>query len=154
MSNDPVHNPRDPATAEGPTEASLLEANAAYYHAFEALDGIAMAELWEESERLFCVHPGWHALRGRRAVMESWQGIMANTSAIRFTLSGVECSVSGEMGVVTQHENIVTTAGKEKHTAAAVSTNLFAHYGGAGWKLFHHHASLTALKDEDMGTLN
>ena len=100
---------------------SLIAANAAFYETFEALDMDGMAGLWEESDRIFCVHPGWQALRGRQSILESWEVILANTTRIKFTLTGVEARVEGELGIVTVHENIISEVGKERHSAAAVS---------------------------------
>lgn len=136
-----------------PDTESLIAANAAFYDTFEALDMEGMARLWEESDRIFCVHPGWQALRGRKSVLESWEVILANTTRIKFTLTGVEARVEGRLGIVILHENIISQVGKERHSAAAVSTNLFTRDDG-GWKLIHHHASLTAMDDEDHGPIN
>ena len=147
--NDPSGSP-DTAPVD-----TLLAANRAFYGAFEALDLGAMASVWEESERIFCVHPGWQALRGHEAVMESWAVILSNTSRIQFTLTGVEARTSGEVGIVTLHENILSQVGSQRHTASAVSTNLFLLDRELGqWKLFHHHASLTVLPEESEGPVN
>nr|NIP74171.1 nuclear transport factor 2 family protein [Gammaproteobacteria bacterium] len=66
--------------ADERTLASLLAANERFYRTFESLDYPAMAALWEDSERVFCVHPGWAPLRGTRPVLESWQRIIENTA--------------------------------------------------------------------------
>ncbi|MEE8433781.1 MAG: nuclear transport factor 2 family protein, partial [bacterium] len=67
------------------TEDSLLAANERFYRTFEKLDYPALAALWEESERTFCLHPGWMPLFGPKAVMDSWKRIIENTTEIRFT---------------------------------------------------------------------
>ena len=49
------------------TEADLeavLEANQAFYEAFEARDIDAMSELWEHTDRVVCTHPGSATLAG------------------------------------------------------------------------------------------
>lgn len=144
-----------PGSSPAATIDSLMAANQAFYGAFEALDLDAMAAIWEESDRIFCVHPGWQVLRGHGAVMKSWTAIMANTSRIQFTLTGVEARLSGEVGIVMLHENITSQVGGERHSASAVSTNLFVLDHGSGqWKLFHHHASLTILPDDSTGPVN
>jgi ketosteroid isomerase-like protein len=135
--------------AATPSVQSLIEVNAAFYRAFEALDFPGMDALWEASERVFCVHPGWQALSGREAVMRSWRDILANTSRIQFTLTRVQARVEGRLGVVTLYEHIQSMVGGQRHQAAAVSTNLFSFHEPEGaWKLFHHHASLTAPPEE------
>jgi ketosteroid isomerase-like protein len=134
--------------SDAPSRETLLEANAAFYHAFESLDMRAMAAVWEESDRLFCVHPGWQALHGREAVIGSWRNIMGNTGRIRFTLSGVRAHLEGLVGRVTLHEKIESIAGGQRHSAAAIVTNLFAFDEDDGlWRLFHHHASLASVPE-------
>ena len=134
--------------SELPSRESLLEANAAFYQAFESLDMRAMAALWEESDRLFCVHPGWQALFGREAVIGSWRNIMSNTGRIRFTITGLRADIDGLVGRVTVHENIQTIAGGQRHSASAIATNLFSFDEEDGlWRLFHHHASLAGTPE-------
>jgi hypothetical protein len=53
-------------------------ANEAFYLAFESKDYAAMAHLWSESRDVICIHPGWPALIGRDAVMQSWRSILGN----------------------------------------------------------------------------
>ena len=148
-------DPTPDLTPANPSHESLLAANRAFYATFEALDLEAMGRLWETSERVFCVHPGWQALRGRDAVLESWGVILANTTRIQITLTGVEARVDGGLGIVTHHEHILSQVGDQRHTASAVSTNLFAYDADTStWMLFHHHASLTAAPDEIDGPVN
>lgn len=137
------------------TADALLAANERFYRTFEALDYPAMAALWEDSPRVFCVHPGWAPLRGTRPVLESWKRIIENTKDIRFALSGAEAHQDGDVGVVTVYEGIYSTVGHERHTSSAVSTNLFGYDAAAGlWKLFHHHAAHTVVpEDHESGPL-
>jgi ketosteroid isomerase-like protein len=136
-----------------PTAQSLLQANAQFYEIFSALDYPAMEALWEKTDRVFCVHPGWHALRGWQPVLESWKRIIANTASISFTLTAVVGHVDGEIGVVTMYENISSRVGDERHTSTTVSTNIFGFHPGSGWRLFHHHSAHTALPTDAEDTL-
>lgn len=137
--------------ADAPTVESLIEANAAFYRAFEALDMEALERAWDDGDRLYCVHPGWQALSGRAAVMESWRAILTNTGQITFALTNVEARIAGTVGIVTLYETIDSHVGTERHRASAIATNLFRYDQRAGgWKLFHHHASLSAVPDDDV----
>lgn len=128
---------------------SLLAANERFYRTFEALDYSAMERLWEESERVFCVHPGWSPLRGWRPVLESWERIIENTVDIHFDLSGQRAHLAGETGIVTVYETIRSVVGPERHSSGVVSTNLFGWDEAAGlWRIFHHHAAHTVVPDE------
>ena len=135
-----------PPQTSQPTVDSLVRANQRFYAVFEALDFPAMRDLWEQSDRVFCVHPGWPPLQGYRPVLESWQRIIANTTFISFHLAQVQAHVLGHVGVVTANESIASQAGSERYTSGTVATNLFAFDADAGlWKIFHHHASHTGL---------
>ncbi len=69
---------------------SLLEGNERFYRVFEKLDYEAMEALWERSDRIFCVHPGWSPLYGEKAVMDSWKRIIENTASMHFDLLNVQ----------------------------------------------------------------
>lgn len=137
------------------TIESLLVANERFYRTFEKLDYPAMAALWEDSERVFCVHPGWAPLYGTRPVLESWQRIIENTREMRFSLSGARAHVAGDIGIVTLFEGIDSQVGFERHSSGVIATNLFGFDAAAGlWKIFHHHAShATIPEDSEAGTL-
>ena len=135
---------------------SLLEANERFYRVFESLDFAAMEALWEQSDRVFCVHPGWSPLYGGKPVMDSWKRIMENTAVMKFDLVNVRGEVKENTGVVTLFEQINSQVGQERHSSGAISTNLFAYDAQSGmWKLFHHHASNAVVPDDfEHGPLN
>jgi len=148
--SEPAPQPRHAATVE-----SLIRANERFYETFSSLDYAAMEALWEKTDRVFCVHPGWHALRGWKAVLDSWKRIIANTASISFTLTSITGHVDGNMGIVTLYENISSRVGTERHTSTTVSTNLFGFDPHAGWLLFHHHSAHAAIPgDGDDAILN
>ena len=118
----------------------VVEANARFYRAFEALDIAEMDQVWAHGEHVKCVHPGWPLLSGWDDVRESWARIFENTAEMRFTLSNVEAVVGGDQAWVTCTENILSEAGGRISVTAILATNLFER-DGAHWRLVHHHAS-------------
>src|SRR5712675_1488203 len=56
---------------------AILAANAAYYRAFSTGDFVAMSRIWAD-DGVSCVHPGWPALVGRAAILESYRDILGN----------------------------------------------------------------------------
>ena len=82
-------------------EAEVIEANARFYRAFEALDIHEMDRVWAHGPHVKCVHPGWPLLTGWDAVRESWDTIFTNTEEMRFTLSNVSAAVGGDLAWVT-----------------------------------------------------
>ena len=121
-------------------DADVLEANARFYRAFEALDIAEMDRVWAHGDHVKCVHPGWPLLTGWEAVRESWESIFTNTEEMRFTLSNVSAVVGGDLAWVTCTENILSEVGGRVSVTAILATNLFER-DGARWRLIHHHAS-------------
>src|SRR5882724_13163992 len=62
-------------------EREVLEANAAFYAAFEQRDPEAMDALWAREAPVACLHPGWEPLFGREAVVGSWRRILLEGGA-------------------------------------------------------------------------
>jgi len=114
----------------------VLAANQAFYDAHERRDLDAMREVWEHSDRVVCVHPGWPILRGWPAVEESWKRIFGGPGRNQFILTNRGVAVDGQVAWVTIDENLV--AGATTGTIAA--TNMFVHVAGS-WKLVLHHGS-------------
>jgi hypothetical protein len=135
-------------TAWGPTlegHDALRRANEQFYQALEGLDLAAMEELWLHESWVQCVHPGWEALAGWKAVRESFLEIFASTRYLRVTPTAVREVVLPEMGVVTCAENITTGSGEDLGLAVAQATNLFVKTD-AGYKMVHHHASSAPVR--------
>ena len=112
-------------------EEAVLEANDAFYRAFNQKDVAAMDAVWAQSTEVGCIHPGWNVLRGRDAVMESWAGILSNPAQPRIVSGGAAVIFLGEVAVVLCRELVAGSP--------LAATNLFVQEDGA-WKLAHHHS--------------
>jgi ketosteroid isomerase-like protein len=128
-------------------DEQVLAANAAFYRTFAARDAAAMDALWAVRAPIACVHPGWPALRGREAVLGSWQSILSGSGSPPITCSGAAAHVLGDAAFVICTEHIPNVE--------LVATNVFVREDGA-WKMVHHHASGFAhpaevADDEDEG---
>ena len=66
---------------------AVLDANRAFYEAFEQRDLDAMSDVWEHSDRVVCTHPGWTVLRGWGAVAGSWFAIFTGPTPLQFILT-------------------------------------------------------------------
>lgn len=117
---------------------ALLAANAAYYRAFRMGDFPAMRALWAE-EGVACIHPGWPALEGREAVLESYRRILANPGQEPVVASAESVLVTGDVARVLCIE---TVAG-----ATLAATNFFVRVGEV-WRMVHHQASPVAIPME------
>ena len=112
-------------------EDAVLEANEAFYRAFNQKDVAAMDAVWAGSTEVGCIHPGWNVLRGRDAVMESWAGILSNADQPRIVSGGAAVIFLGEVAMVLCRELVAGSP--------LAATNLFVLENGA-WKLAHHHS--------------
>jgi ketosteroid isomerase-like protein len=114
-------------------EREVLEANAAFYSAFERRDADAMDELWAREAEVACLHPGWEPLLGREAVVTSWRRILLGGGAPpEIRCERATAHLAGDAAWVVCAE--VFPGG------ALAATNVFVRERGA-WRLVHHHAS-------------
>jgi len=119
---------------------AVLEANAAFYAAFESLDRKRMEEVWLCAPYIKCVHPGWGLLVGWGPVMQSWERIFSGTLEMRFTLTGAQAEVCGDLAWVVLTENIDSRHHDGKVEAHVQATNLFERRDQR-WFLVHHQGS-------------
>jgi hypothetical protein len=122
--------------------AAVLFANEAFYQAFAEGDAEAMEALWAEGVAVCCVHPGWNALLGREAVIESWRAILTHPEAppvMAFNARVQLFAPVAPLALVTCNEVI-----GENLLAAS---NLFVHERGV-WRLCHHHSGPIAEAPE------
>ena len=127
-----------------PTSTSESErvrrVNLAFYRAFESLEIEKMREVWLQSARVQCTHPGWRRLVGFAAVMDSWKRIFENTFEMSFDLTGVEVSIMGDLAWVVCTENITSRTYDGVSRSQVEATNVFERHGGQ-WRMVHHHGS-------------
>jgi ketosteroid isomerase-like protein len=119
-----------------PVIAEVLDANRAFYDAHEARDLDAMRAVWDHSDHVVCVHPGWPILRTWPHVEESWRRIFDGPGRNQFILTNEAVAVHGDTAWVTLDENLVDAGG----TGTVAATNLFVQRDGR-WLLVAHHGS-------------
>jgi ketosteroid isomerase-like protein len=116
---------------------AVLEANRAFYAAFEARDLDAMSDVWEHSDRTVCTHPGWASLRGWGAISASWFALFQGPQHLQFVLTQEQVEVVGDLAWVSVDENLLGDQGGA--TVAAV--NLYVRGDDDTWRLVVHHGS-------------
>jgi ketosteroid isomerase-like protein len=114
--------------------AEVLAANSAFYEAFRTRDLAAMEQLWARALPVAVIHPGWPALHGRPAVLESWQRILGNAGSPEITCARARAYLLGEVAFVICNERL--------SDGDLVATNVFAREAGR-WRLVHHQAGPT-----------
>ena len=117
-------------------EDAVLAANQEFYRAFAARDHAAMDALWAEETPVACIHPGWDALVGREAVMESWTAILGGPGAPQIRCEAPRAFVLGPSAFVICREVL-------EQQGWLIATNIFAREEG-GWRMVHHQAGPAA----------
>lgn len=135
-----ITTPTDPTDELHGDRAAVSAANAAFYAAFEARDLDQMSAVWEHSDRVSCVHPGWSVLRGWGAVAGSWFALFGGPQQLQFILTDEVVAVDGDTAWVTVDENLLDG---DDIGGTITAFNLFAR-GADGWKLVAHHGSPVA----------
>jgi ketosteroid isomerase-like protein len=120
--------------------AAVLEANAAFYRAFSAMDLDQMSALWTRDDSISCVHPGWPLLTGREPVIDSWACIFDNAAVMQFDIVDVEVTLEADFAWVVCTERLTSVQGGQVAEGRVQTTNLFRKEAGQ-WLVVHHHGS-------------
>ena len=118
-------------------------ANQRCYDAFSDLDISIMDGVWEDSERVVCVHPGWSPLIGWEAVRMSWDRIFRNANLMQFQVRYLNVVIQDDFGSVTCVEGITSVVSGQASNISTFATNIFARRED-GWRMIAHHASQSA----------
>ena len=124
-------------------EQAVVAANAAFYAAFQARDMEKMDALWARNVPVAVIHPGWPALHGRAAVLESWRRILEGPAPPEIACSRAWPYVNGDSAFVICYEKLPG--------GDLVATNVFARED-AEWRLVHHQAGPTPAPADDAGS--
>ena len=119
---------------------AVLAANLRFYQAFGSLDIEEMEKVWEPSDRVLCIHPGWRVLTGWDDIRKSWEGIFYNTTLMHFNITDAQAIVHGDCAWVSCVENITSVVDAGATNFAVQTTNIFVR-DGASWLMVHHHGS-------------
>lgn len=116
-------------------------ANQRFYDAHEARDVGGIIDVWEHSDRVVCIHPGWPILRTWPTVLESWRRICRGPGRNQFILTNEVITLDGTLAIVTVDENLVGSgADFGTGTGTVAATNVYAHSDDR-WQLILHHGS-------------
>ncbi|WP_299490105.1 nuclear transport factor 2 family protein [Acaryochloris sp. IP29b_bin.137] len=121
-------------------EQVILDANDAFYRAFEKKDLEAMRQVWSHGIACTCVHPGRGELKGWEAIESSWQKIFRNTAYLEIDTKIITVNGNGELAYVILIEKVLQVAQRRQQKAESMATNIFERLG-QDWYLVHHHGS-------------
>jgi ketosteroid isomerase-like protein len=121
-------------------ERDVLDANQAFYQAFQNKDMTAMSAVWSQGTSSLCVHPGRQVLKGWEDIRAGWEKIFRVTKSLEIELQITATEVQENMAYVVLVEKVIQMSGSQKNKSFSVATNIFELMGGK-WYLIHHHGS-------------
>ena len=121
-------------------EPAVLEANLAFYRAFQTKDIEAMSEIWSKGIDTLCIHPGRKILKGWEEIRRSWQKIFTVTTTLEIEIQITASESTDNLAYIILIEKVTQTSNGRKNQSLSTATNLFENMGGK-WYLIHHHGS-------------
>ena len=121
-------------------EREVLDANEAFYRAFEKKDIEAMSVVWSQGTGSLCIHPGRQVLRGWKEIRSSWEAIFRNTKYMEIETEIIATEVRNNIAYVVLVENLLQVSGGRTVQAQSMATNIFELLAQK-WYLVHHHGS-------------
>lgn len=116
-----------------------VEAEAAFYRAFENADLEEMMRVWAPMPGIVCIHPAGPRLVGAVQIGESWRRMFAGGPSMHFALDERQVTEGQGLTLHVVHE-IITVAGEAAPRRPIVATNAYQ-LTVHGWLLVLHHAS-------------
>ncbi|HTT75009.1 MAG TPA: nuclear transport factor 2 family protein [Candidatus Binataceae bacterium] len=121
-------------------QEAIIEANRAFYRAFESLEIERMEAIWLCEPRIVCIHPGWRRLTGWGPVMNSWARIFDSAFEMKFELGEIGIMAGSDLAVVVVEENLMQRGYDGSSRSQVLATNIFELVGNK-WMMVLHHGS-------------
>lgn len=128
---------------------AVLNANRAFYDAFQSLDAEKMEKVWARDPSIICIHPGWRKLSGWGPIMASWERIFENVFEMKFELGETNVTISGDLAVVVVEENLTQRGYDGISRSQVIATNVFERIGDVWFMVMHHGSPVIAPPDDE-----
>lgn len=116
-----------------------MDAEAAFYEAFESKDVDAMMTVWDNSADVVCIHPMGPDLNGSDSVRDSWRMLFNDGPNLSFNVDTIQYMEDDEMAIHVVRQNI--TVNDDTHNMPVIiATNVYRKTGN-GWQMVLHHSS-------------
>ncbi len=115
-----------------------LDAEAAFYAAFERGDVDTMMAVWADDETIICIHPSGPVLVGADQIRASWQQIFRGSSTVKFIVEEKQREHGQRLAVHVVNEFIHVD--NLTPPAPMIATNVYR-LTDDGWRMVLHHAS-------------
>jgi ketosteroid isomerase-like protein len=132
-----------------PERETAIEANRAFYRAFESLEVEKMETLWLSDAKIVCIHPGWRTLNGWGPVMQSWGRIFDNVFEMKFDVRELEVFVGKDLAVIVTEETLTQRGYDGVARSQVLATNVFERVGQKWMMILHHGSPVMQPPSED-----
>lgn len=122
--------------------ASPALVEALFYEAFARINMELMAQVWLDSERAYCVHPGGRPLLGSGEVLKSWRNMFQDAQPLVLFYKVLHRQEWADFAVHLVEERLSSRDGSRQ--GLVVATNCYVKTD-EGWRLFSHHGSSCSL---------
>ena len=119
---------------------AIIEANRAFYRAFESLEVEKMEAVWLSDPKIACIHPGWRRLAGWGPVMQSWARIFDSAFEMKFEVRELDIFEGTDLATVVTEEMLTQRGYDGIMRSQVLATNVFERVGQK-WMLILHHGS-------------
>ena len=116
-----------------------MDAEAAFYEAFESKDVDAMMSVWDNSADVVCIHPMGPDLNGSDSVRDSWRILFDNGPSLTFEVDTIQYMEDDEMAIHVVRQNI-TVDNDAQTMPIIIATNVYRKTA-KGWQMVLHHSS-------------
>jgi len=114
---------------------TVEQANASFYALFESANIDGMANLWVNTEEVWCTHPGWPTIFGWDQIRVSFEQIFSGPELPQFLTSNVRFHGDEQTAWVFLEENLLGTS-----LSAVAAVNVFKKHQGV-WNMVGHQAA-------------
>jgi ketosteroid isomerase-like protein len=128
---------------------AAIEANRAFYRAFECLDVEKMEAIWLSDPKIICIHPGWRKLNGWGPVMQSWARIFESAFELKFEVRELEVFASEDLAVIVTEENLTQRGYDGSSKSQVLATNVFERIGDKWMMTLHHGSPVIQLESDE-----
>lgn len=116
-----------------------MDAEAAFYEAFESKDVEAMMSVWDNTADVVCIHPMGANLNGSDSVRDSWETLFDQGPNLTFNVDTIQYMEDDEMAIHVVRQNIMVN--DDAHNMPVIiATNVYRKTSN-GWQMVLHHSS-------------
>ena len=116
-----------------------MDAEAAFYEAFESKDVEAMMSVWDNTADVVCIHPMGPNLNGSDSIRDSWKILFDNGPNLTFDVDTIQYMEDEEMAIHVVRQNI-TVNDDAQNMPVIIATNVYRRTPN-GWQMVLHHSS-------------